>query len=61
MKQNGQTGELTSLGNTDDCVRGLLCYGDGFVRDFSQQIHQITEAVVNHPPIPGEAPGKEGK
>lgn len=46
----------TSLGNRDDCVRVLMCNSDGGVRNLGQQVHQVTYAIVDHPPVSGEAP-----
>lgn len=41
----------TSLWNRDDCVRVLMCNRDRGVRDFSQQVHQFTYAIIDHPPV----------
>lgn len=53
--------KLTSFGNRDDCVRGLVCYGNGGVRDLSQQVHQVTYAIVDNPPVSGEAPDTQDR
>lgn len=49
---------LTSLWDRYDCVHVLLCYGDCGVGDLCQQVHQVTYAIVNDPPVSGEAPVK---
>lgn len=53
--------KFTSLGNRDDCVYAAVCYGDGGFRDLRQQVHQVAYAVVNNPPVSGEAPEMQGK
>ena len=51
---------FTSLGHGDDRVGVLVDDGDRGVWDLSQQVHQVTHAVVGHVPVPGETPGERG-
>lgn len=52
---------LTSLWNRDDCLRVLMSNSDCGVRNLCQQVHQVTYAIVNYPPVSGEAPDIQSK
>ena len=51
----------TSFGNRDDRFCGLLCYCDGGFWDLSQQVHQVTDAIVDNAPVSRKAPDTQSK